>query len=131
MLRIKRRKHPKMGTIREDAPIRSPSHLKWVRGFGCCIEGRKFPISGFDGKPLCDGMHSCEGKIEAMHVRTGTGAGVGIKPGDDYTIPGCAKAHRLQHQVGEAEFERRYGIDMKAIAKDLAQRSPHLRKLRA
>jgi hypothetical protein len=32
--------------------------------------------------------------------------------------------------MGEAEFEARYGIDMKAIAKALADRSPALRKLR-
>jgi len=53
-----------------------------------------------------------------------------MKPGDDWTISLCATHHNGQHQVGEPEFERRHGIDMKALAREFAARSPHKAKLR-
>jgi hypothetical protein len=53
-----------------------------------------------------------------------------MKPGDDWTISLCATCHAIQHQVGEAEFERRAGIDMKALAREFAAKSPHHDKLR-
>lgn len=109
----KRRRREKMG-VREPSQIRCAAHLKWVRGHECLVRH-------WAG-------HWCYGKIEAAHVRTGTGAGVGIKPGDEWTIPLCAGAHWHQHQIGEAAFERQFGIDMKAIAEGLAARSPALRK---
>lgn len=117
MLRLKRRKHPKMGTVREDAPIRSPSHLAWVRGHECAALGLT--------------QVECCGRMEAAHVRTGTDGGTGKKPSDCFSIPLCTSHHLIQHQLGESAFEERYGINMKAIAQSLAQRSPHLRKLRA
>lgn len=53
-----------------------------------------------------------------------------MKPGDEWTIPGCSGAHRYQHQIGEPAFERAYGIDMKAIAEMLWGISPHGKKYR-
>ena len=91
--------------------IRCPAHTGWVRGFSCVVPG-------CDGRP-----------IEAAHVRSGTDGGTGIKPGDQWVISLCASHHRDQHQVGEAEFERRHGIDMKALAREFAARSPHKAKL--
>lgn len=91
--------------------IRSPAHLGWVRSHACCVPG-------CNGRP-----------IEAAHVRSGTDGGTGIKPGDMWAISLCASHHRDQHQVGEAEFERRHGIDMKALAQEFADRSPHRTKL--
>jgi hypothetical protein len=35
----------------------------------------------------------------------------------------------LQHQIGEPEFERRTGLDMKAMAALLLKNSPHRFKL--
>lgn len=119
----KRLKRPKMG-LRESSVIRCPGHLKWVRGHECCITGRlqRIPERGpWDPSSA----HTCEGHIEAMHVRTGTDGGIGMKPSDCWAIPGCSKAHREQHQIGEHSFERLYGIDMKLIAEQLWRVSPH------
>lgn len=87
--------------------IRSPGHLAFVREHGCCV-------------PSCGGM-----PIEAAHVRTGTDACMGAKPSDQWSISLCSEHHRLQHQIGERAFEIRFGIDMKALAREFAQRSPH------
>jgi hypothetical protein len=46
-----------------------------------------------------------------------------------WAISLCAAHHRGQHQVGEPEFERQHGIDMKALASEFAARSPHRTKL--
>lgn len=64
--------------------------------------------------------------IEAAHVRIGTDGGIGLKPGDQWTIPLCSMHHRKQHRIGESTFERIYNIDMKVIAYQLARKSPHL-----
>lgn len=105
-----RRKPPKSGIAR--APERSfPQHLAWLRGFDCSIAGK-------DG-------HVCSGRIEAAHVRRGTEGGTSLKPTDFHAIPLCSAAHAEQHRLGEVSFERRYGIDMKAIAEGMAKRSPH------
>lgn len=60
-----------------------------------------------------------------MHVRTGTDGGTGIKPSDRWTIPGCAKHHRRQHDVGEAAFEIETSRDMKELARHYWAKSPH------
>lgn len=78
--------------------LRCPAHLSFVRAHRCCVPG-------------CDGT-----PIEAAHVRTGTGAGLGFKPDDSQTISLCVSHHRMQHQVGERAFEKMTGIDMKALA---------------
>lgn len=105
--------------VREPKPgmpkrIRSPAHTAWVRSHACCVPG-------------------CTRRpIEAAHVRTGTDGGTGMKPGDQWTISLCGGPeghHTEQHRIGEPEFERRHGIDMKALAREFAQRSPHRRKL--
>lgn len=98
--------------LNEPSQIRSPGHLKYVRGFECSV-----------------GWASCEGPIEAAHVRTGTDGGTAVKPGDNWTIPLCSRHHAIQHQIGESRFENDYAIDMKAIAKALWDKSPHRQKL--
>ena len=91
---------------------RCPAHLAWVRKFKCCVPG-------------CDGM-----PIEAAHVRSGTGGGVGMKPGDDWVISLCQKHHQDQHAFGEYEFEIYHRIDMKALAQEFFAKSPHRMKKR-
>jgi hypothetical protein len=111
--RIKARTRPRMG-VRSAPHLRSPSHLQHIRSLACCI-------AGMDG-------HVCEGPIEAMHVRGGTDGALAVKPSDCWTLPGCSGAHRLQHQIGEQAFQKRFSIDMKAIASALWRRSPHRHK---
>lgn len=61
----------------------------------------------------------------------GTDGGMGVKPSDRFVIPLCSAAHREQHNVGEAEFQRMYGVNMRKIADSLWAKSPHGIKWRA
>lgn len=67
--------------------------------------------------------------IEAAHVRLGTDAGMGQKPGDQWAISLCSIHHHEQHAIGEFSFAKAYKIDMKAIAQEFAAKSPHKHKL--
>lgn len=91
--------------------VRSPAHRKWVRNHACCIPG-------CNGRP-----------IECAHVRSGTDGGTGLKPSDKFVISLCRDHHSEQHRIGEREFEKRHGIDMKALAREFAKASPHRAKL--
>lgn len=96
---------------KRDGRLRCPAHLKWVRQHVCSV-----------------GSVLCEGPIEAAHVRTGTDGGTGMKPGDEWVISLCARHHRLQHQLGECEFEKEHCIDMKQLAIEFAKASPALKR---
>jgi hypothetical protein len=52
-----------------------------------------------------------------------------VKPSDKWAISLCVVHHREQHRLGEATFETRHGIDLKALATEFARRSPNWRKL--
>lgn len=88
-----------------DQRDRCPGHLNFVRQHQCSVPG-------CDGRP-----------IEVAHVRTGTDAGIGLKPSDCWTISLCSEHHREQHAIGETAFEKRYGIDMKKLAREFAAAS--------
>ena len=89
---------------------RSPAHRAWVRGHACSACGT-------------------ETAIECAHVREGTDGGMGIKPSDRWTISLCKDCHAEQHRIGEGPFERRHGINMKALAAEFFRKSPHRFKL--
>ena len=91
--------------------IRSPAHLKWVREHACVVDG-------CDGRP-----------IEAAHVRLGAHAGMGQKPDDSVTVSMCTAHHAESHRVGERTFQERYRLDLLALAREFAERSPHKAKL--
>lgn len=55
---------------------------------------------------------------DAAHIRLRTGGGMGMKPGDDWTVPLCHMHHRAQHQIGEATF---WGLHIDE-ARDIAQK---------
>lgn len=84
-----------------------PAHRAWVRRHHCSV-------------PRCEGF-----PIECAHVRGGTDGGQGLKPSDRWTLSLCREHHAEQHRIGEVAFEGMYGIDMRAIARAFAQRSPH------
>jgi hypothetical protein len=105
-----RRKTPRMG-VRENAWIRSPSHLQWVRGFTCI----GFGLAG----------HECSGPIVAAHVRLRTDGAAGEKPSDCWANPMCDGLHQTQHAIGEPEFEKRFDIDLKAKAQTFWRASPY------
>jgi hypothetical protein len=87
-----------------------PAHRAWVRRHHCCVPG-------------------CLNRpIECAHVHRDTDGALGIKPSDRWTISLCWLHHREQHEIGEAAFERRHGIDMHELAQEFARRSPHWRR---
>ncbi|WP_083579130.1 DUF968 domain-containing protein [Tardibacter chloracetimidivorans] len=106
------RRRPSLKSGRENAGKRSPAHCNFVRSHFCSVPG-------------CEQL-----PIEVAHVRNGTGGGMGVKPSDRWTISLCRDHHAEQHRLGEESFEKRHGIDMKAIAEGLAKSSPHWPKLR-
>lgn len=66
--------------------LRDSRHLDFIRSLPCCCCGKSSEPS------------------QAAHVRLGNGGGMGMKPGDDFTIPMCAGCHHSQHQKGERAF---------------------------
>lgn len=89
-----------------DKRDRCPGHLNFVRSHECSVKGP-----------------GCDGPIEVAHVRTGTGGGMGLKPGDQWTISLCRGHHAEQHRHGEVAFERMHSIDMKKLAQEFAAAS--------
>ena len=83
----------------------SPAHCKFVRSHACCV------CQTYD-------------HIEVAHVRTGTNGGMGLKPGDYWTISLCRDCHSEQHRIGEQSFEAKHGIDMKELARAFVKASP-------
>ena len=86
-----------------------PGHRAWVRRHHCCVPG-------------CDRRD-----IECAHVRGGADGGIGLKPSDRWAISLCSRHHAEQHAIGEQSFEAKYGIDLAALARLFARRSPHYR----
>lgn len=87
------------------------AHRAWVRRHHCCVPGCLM-------RP-----------IECAHVRRDTDGGLAVKPSDRWTISLCRSHHIEQHRIGEAAFEKRYGIDMRDLAEAFACRSPHRLRL--
>lgn len=103
---------PKIKTKSGKADIgkRSPAHRAWVRNHGCAA---------------CGSVTA----IECAHVRLGTDGGMGQKPSDKWCISLCRDCHSEQHRIGEASFEVRHGINMRALAEAFLRASPHKGKL--
>ena len=88
-----------------------PAHRAWVRRHRCSVTG------------------CLAGPIECAHVRSGTDGGCALKPSDRWTVSLCRAHHAEQHRIGERAFERRYGLDLIALAELFVARSPHRRVL--
>ncbi len=65
-----------------------------------------------------------------MHIRLGSHAGMGQKPDDWATCSGCGEHHREAHTIGEASFQRKYTIDLHALADEFAKASPKAMEIR-
>ena len=46
---------------------------------------------------------------QAAHIRSLNGAGMGLKSGDNCTVPLCVDCHTTQHTMSEKEFWERWG----------------------
>lgn len=92
---------------------RDPVYAEFIRGFPCILA---WPLQKgwHDGKRMH--WHRCIGKTQFCHIKS-RGAG-----GDDKAnaYPACAAAHDEQHRIGIAEFERRYNLDLRKRAQQLA-----------
>lgn len=88
-----------------------PAHRAWVRRHHCSVPG------------------CLQRPIECAHVRCGTDGGLSLKPSDGWTVSLCRNHHLEQHHIGEGEFQTRYGIDLRELAREFARRSPYSKLL--
>lgn len=81
---------------RRPDPRRASQHLAFIRQLECMACGHPAPS-------------------EAAHVRSSGDGGVGMKPGDRFSVPLCAVCHRTgkrsQHSIGEVAFFASLNID--------------------
>ena len=92
----KRRSKPRRG------PLRDPEYRKWLKYEYCAI-GEAY------------GSEGCTGVTDPAHTENN---GMGSKGPDSSCIPLCRRHHR-EYDAGRAAFEKKYGLDMKAIAAQL------------
>lgn len=70
--------------------IRNRNHLKFIASLPCIICGAA--------------------DVQAAHLRSGNSAGMGLKSGDDKTLPLCLFHHAEQHKCGnEAKWWSNHG----------------------
>ena len=91
---IRRRGRPRFRGYQRNEPYR-----KWVRQQGCLIAGQ----------------HECWGLIECCHVTSRACGGVD----ENNVYPACSRAHSLQHSLGIPQFNRRFGVNLRATAERL------------
>ena len=112
---LKRRKRERMN-VRPPERVDCKPHLQWVRGHDCVVANSTFPL----GRGV-----TCDGRIEAHHVRVSGEGTTGKKPGDDKVVSLCVAHHIAGHRSGWRSFEERYRVDLTAIAAALWKQSPH------
>ena len=95
--------------VKESTFIRSTSHKQFIRLQPCILRGKQ--------------GHECKGPVQCCHYRMATGGGQGLKPSDEFTFPCCWGGHDLQHRIGEPEFQKRFGLDLRQICRSYARRS--------
>jgi len=91
---------------------KSPAHCNFVRSHHCSV---------------CDSTVS----IEVAHIRIGTGAGMGQKPHDWFTVSLCSECHQSQHSRGERTFWSEANIDPIKLANAFAKASPKAAEIAA
>ena len=92
------------------ARLRSTAHRDWVRKFQCSVPG-------------CGQL-----PIEVAHINRASTRGIGQKSSDAQVIALCRDHHSESHR-GEKTFEKKYGLDLMALAREFYRESPHKDKL--
>src|SRR5947209_15556284 len=100
-----RLKRPKMAA-REAIRKVWPRHRRWVRSHGCCV-------------PECRAV-----SVDFAHLRSAANAGAGQIPHDIFGVSLCRLHHDEQHRIGADAFNKKYEIDLWALAAEFARRSP-------
>jgi hypothetical protein len=96
--RIKNRGRPRFKEGRD------PLWVTFIRGLPCI---------------LANSPHTeCQGPSECCHVKARSTGG----EDRSNTVPMCRKHHRRQHDMGIRTFQRVYGIDLEAIARELSDK---------
>lgn len=85
--------------------IRNNKHLAHIRSLPCIITS--------NGK-------ACNGEPVVAHHLTHVNdkGGMGLKTGDDYTLPLCWLHHQTLHSIGEKKFWKRWGVDAIKLAEE-------------
>lgn len=110
MIRMKRRKRPKMGVRQPPADhVSCRGHLAFIRGCECVMAN-------------VPGASPCLGRTEAHHVRH-------KRHRDDLTVPMCVQHHTEVHK-GHDTFEAKHKVDLFKIALTHWTASPHGKKWR-
>ena len=101
----RRLRRPKLGV---QLPPRKvwPRHRRWVKSHGCCVPG-------------CDAA-----SVDFAHLRSCANAGMDQKPHDIFGVSLCRNHHIEQHSLGVDAFDRKYGVDLWALAAEFARSSP-------
>ena len=82
------------------------------------IDGKKH-IARLKGLPCC--IYACSWfGCDLHHERRGAGGGTALKPGPETLIPLCHAHHQEGHQIGWATFEKKYGVDLREVARGQA-----------
>jgi len=78
-----RKERYKVSNMQKVAKIRSESHRRFIASLPCCV---------------CSAPD-----VQSAHIRTGNGAGMGLKSGDNFCVPLCLRCHEKQGR-GEKIF---------------------------
>lgn len=102
--RVKVRKPLKAQKVsKRFAARRVPEYQEWIRGFACILWGKHDPENA--------------GPVECAHVKSRAAGG------DDCgnIVPLCRAGHRELHTIGIRSFNKKYDLDLYAIAADLGR----------
>jgi hypothetical protein len=84
------------GSKRELSGLYSRRYIAWIRTHPCVLADQ----------------HPCLGPVQCCHVKS-RGAG---GPDRANCYPGCAGAHRQQHDMGLRAFQSHWGVDLQTVA---------------
>lgn len=118
--KVQRRKRAR---ISGRQPARDKQFREFVRIHPCAAcqrkcrecQSRRYPVG-------CIGRGECVGvPVDAAHIGS-TGKGMGQKCSDEETAPLCRPHHEEQHKIGLEAFQKKYGLNLLAIAAELVKR---------
>lgn len=103
---IRRTPIKKKRTKARRGPLRDPEYRAYVRSLVCLLSMRS---------RINPDVMFCTGTADAAHTQNN---GMGSKGDDSSCVPLCRR-HHCEYDAGRTAFEKKYGLDMKAIAAEL------------
>ena len=103
-IRVERKPLPKVRKKLRRGPMRDPLYRKWIRTACACALYDRDNHNGcaYDGSATIDPAHT-------------ENNGMRSKGSDSSCVPLC-RAHHREYDAGRAAFERKYSVDVKALA---------------